>query len=148
MAHREVLTERLADLGGRVDFDSTVTGFEQDGDRVRVTLVAGDGTSRQIAAQYLVGADGGRSTVRRLLGVGFEGETRETERMYVADVRVEGLDREFWHAWSDPEGRGHPLALCPLPNTDVYQLFAPVTDATSARSIRRCSGNWWSTLPV
>jgi 2-polyprenyl-6-methoxyphenol hydroxylase-like FAD-dependent oxidoreductase len=124
----ELLAGRLGELGGRIEFGTTVTGFEQDADRVIVSLADRGGASRQLTAQYLIGADGGRSTVRHLLGVGFEGETRETERMFVADVRVEGLDRDYWHVWPDAEGRGQALALCPLPNTDVFQLFAPVTD--------------------
>jgi 2-polyprenyl-6-methoxyphenol hydroxylase-like FAD-dependent oxidoreductase len=127
----ELLAERLAELGGRIEFGTRVTGFESSADQVVVTLADGDGGSRQVSAQFLIGADGGRSTVRRLLGVGFEGETRETERMFVADVRVEGLDRDYWHVWPTPDGRGQALALCPLPSTDVFQLFAPVTDDTA-----------------
>jgi len=124
----ELLADHLEKLGGRIEFGTTVTAFEQDADQVRVTLTDSAGTLRRLTAQYLVGADGGRSIVRHLLGVGFEGETRETERMFVADVRVEGLDRGYWHIWPDAEGRGQALALCPMPSSDVFQLFAPVTD--------------------
>jgi 2-polyprenyl-6-methoxyphenol hydroxylase-like FAD-dependent oxidoreductase len=124
----ELLAKRLEQLGGRIEFGTEVTDFEPHVDRVVVTLTDRDGASRQLTTQYLIGADGGRSIVRHLLGVGFEGETRETERMFVADVRVEGLDRDYWHIWPDAEGRGQALALCPLPSSDVFQLFAPVTD--------------------
>lgn len=44
--------------------------------------------------------------------------------MYVGDVRLRGLDRDAWHAWSNhPDGW---LALCPLPSTDDFQLQAQV----------------------
>ena len=36
-----------------------------------------------ITARYVVGADGGRSAIRRALGVGFEGETYEIGRAHV-----------------------------------------------------------------
>jgi len=43
-----------------------------------VTAELADGTRPR--ARYLVGCDGGRSTVRTLLGVGFPGEAARTER--------------------------------------------------------------------
>jgi 2-polyprenyl-6-methoxyphenol hydroxylase-like FAD-dependent oxidoreductase len=42
-----------------------------------VTVELADGT--QLRSRYLVGCDGGRSTVRKLLGVGFPGEPATTE---------------------------------------------------------------------
>jgi 3-(3-hydroxy-phenyl)propionate hydroxylase len=57
-----------------VRFGHQVTGFVQQADHVRVE-VAGDGKPDVIAASWLIGADGGRSTVRKTLGVEFEGFT-------------------------------------------------------------------------
>ena len=48
---------------------TSVVGFEQDDDEVRVTLKNG-GAERVVRCEYLVGADGPRSSVRRQLGVG------------------------------------------------------------------------------
>ena len=47
-----------------------MVGLSQDDDGVTVELA--DGT--RLRSRYLVGCDGGRSTVRKLLGVGFPGE--------------------------------------------------------------------------
>jgi 3-(3-hydroxy-phenyl)propionate hydroxylase len=60
----------------RVDvrFSHRVTGFAQHADGVTVTVDA-NGKPQTIAASWLIGADGGRSIVRKLLGVGFEGFT-------------------------------------------------------------------------
>ncbi|MER5869707.1 FAD-dependent monooxygenase [Streptomyces sp. NPDC002044] len=117
----EVLAERLAELGGRVERGVEVTDFTQDGNDVHVTL----GTGERVTTRYLVGADGGRSTVRRRLGVGFLGETRDAEHMWIADVRLTGLDRAHWHVW--PSGaHSVRLALCPLPGTEDFQLTAPL----------------------
>jgi 2-polyprenyl-6-methoxyphenol hydroxylase-like FAD-dependent oxidoreductase len=117
----ELLAERLAELGGKVELGVEVTGFTQDDDGVTATLSTGE----TVRARYLVGADGGRSGIRRALGVGFEGETSETERLTIADVRVTGLDRDFWHIWPGADGKSFRLGLCPLPGTDQYQLYAP-----------------------
>ncbi|MFG1608224.1 FAD-dependent monooxygenase [Actinoplanes sp. NPDC049265] len=114
----QLLLERLTELGGRVEFGSPVTALED----TTITL----GTGEKVHAGYVVGCDGGRSTIRKLLGATFEGETSDSERMLIADVRLSGLDREFWHVW--PAGQHFRLSVCPLPGTDDYQLFAP--DAT------------------
>ena len=42
---------------------------------------------RDIEARYLVGCDGGHSTVRKLLGIPFEGQTNEEQMMSAATSR-------------------------------------------------------------
>ena len=44
--------------------------------------------------------------------------------MLIADVRVEGLDREHWRSW--PKHEAGWLALCPLPSTDSFQFQAQI----------------------
>jgi len=112
------------------DHDQLATelvSFTQDPDGV-TALVRHAGQDEEIRADYLVGSDGGRSTVRRALGVSFAGETREEQRMVIADVRAEGLDRDYWHIWTskDPGQADFPLAMCPLAGTDTFQLVRPV----------------------
>ncbi|MBM7460919.1 rifampin monooxygenase [Rhodococcus coprophilus] len=65
-----LLTERAAELGASIRRGQAVVGLEQDDDGV--TTVLSDGTSMR--ARYLIGCDGGRSTVRTLLGLPFPGE--------------------------------------------------------------------------
>jgi 3-(3-hydroxy-phenyl)propionate hydroxylase len=62
------------DTGADVRFGHAVTGVEQRGDRVLVHVDAG-GEARTIEGSWLVGADGGRSAVRKALAVEFEGFT-------------------------------------------------------------------------
>ena len=57
-----------------VHFGHRVTGFEQKADSVVVSFES-EGIPTKLEASYLVAADGGRSTVRKLLGVEFEGFT-------------------------------------------------------------------------
>jgi len=112
----QILRDRLAAYGGRVELSTELMGFEQERDGVTATLGRPDGIE-QLVAEYMVGADGGRSFVRKELGVGFEGETWKHERMLVGDVQVDGLDREHWHSW--PKHAAGWVALCPLPSTST-----------------------------
>ncbi|MEW9553723.1 FAD-dependent monooxygenase [Nonomuraea sp. NPDC050783] len=116
-----ILRDRLAELGHRVEFGAEVTGLEQDADGVTAVLATGE----RVRSAYLVGADGGRSTVRKRLGVPFRGETYDSERMLLADIRTRDLDRDHWHAWGSLAERSIHFTVCPLPGTDVFQLAAP-----------------------
>jgi 3-(3-hydroxy-phenyl)propionate hydroxylase len=58
----------------QIHFDQRVTGFEQHAGGVRVRLESG-GIPGSVEASWLIGADGGRSTVRKLMPIEFEGFT-------------------------------------------------------------------------
>lgn len=72
-----LLEEHATGLGARVRHGCAVTALEQDDDGVSVELADGE----RLRARYLVGCDGARSTVRKLLGVGFPGEPSRTETL-------------------------------------------------------------------
>lgn len=117
---QEILRARLEELGGRVAFGREAAGLTQDADGVTVRLT--DGT--ELRARYVVAADGGRSAVRRALGIGMTGETLDPNPTLVADVRVRGLDRDNWHLFP-PSGEGQDfLSVCPLAGTEDFQLTA------------------------
>ncbi|MGS2647156.1 rifampin monooxygenase [Streptosporangium sp. LJ11] len=65
-----LLAERAAELGAEIRRGCELAGLNQDEHGVTAELA--DGT--RLRSRYLVGCDGGRSTVRKLLGVGFPGE--------------------------------------------------------------------------
>ncbi|MDR2987292.1 MAG: rifampin monooxygenase [Nocardiopsaceae bacterium] len=70
-----LLAERADELGAQIRRGCEVTGFEQGEDGVSVELA--DGT--RLRSRWLIGCDGGRSLVRRMLGIGFPGEPAKTE---------------------------------------------------------------------
>ncbi|MGH3905697.1 MAG: FAD-dependent monooxygenase, partial [Pseudonocardiaceae bacterium] len=70
-----LLTEHATELGVEIRRGCELVGVSQDDDGVTAELA--DGT--QLRSRYLVGCDGGRSTVRKLLGIGFPGEPARTE---------------------------------------------------------------------
>ena len=135
-AVERILRDRLASLGVRPELGTALTHMEQDADGVCATLEC-DGRVERARVSYVVGCDGGRSTVRKALAIPFIGETHETERAWIGDVRVDGLARDAWHMWLDA-GRGVGVMLCPLPGTDAWQFQGasepdePVTAARSA----------------
>ncbi|THA26139.1 rifampin monooxygenase [Streptomyces sp. RKND-216] len=72
-----LLAERAAELGAGIRRGCDVAGLEQDEQGVTVELADG----ARLRARWVVGCDGGRSTVRKLLGVGFPGEPSRTETL-------------------------------------------------------------------
>jgi 3-(3-hydroxy-phenyl)propionate hydroxylase len=59
----------------QVRFSTKLTALEQNADHVDVTILDEAGETETLRGRYLVGTDGGSSTVRRLAGVPFEGFT-------------------------------------------------------------------------
>ncbi|WP_175410990.1 rifampin monooxygenase [Streptomyces sp. TRM64462] len=78
-----LLDERAVELGAEIRRGREVAGLSQDEDGVTVELA--DGT--RLRSRYLVGCDGGRSTVRKRLGVGFPGEPARVETL-LGDMEV------------------------------------------------------------
>ena len=72
-----LLTERATGLGVEIRRGAAVVGLDQDDDGVDVAPA--DGST--LRCRWLVGCDGGRSTVRELLGVGFPGEPTSVETL-------------------------------------------------------------------
>ena len=129
----EILRARLATFGGAVEYGVALTSFSQDADLVQAMLTRTDGAVEQVHTRFLVGCDGGHSAVRKSLGLRFEGEALDGQRLIAADVEVEGLDRDHWHVW--PLAEGCVLTLCPLPGTAYFQLAAPLSSRTPAPEI-------------
>jgi 2-polyprenyl-6-methoxyphenol hydroxylase-like FAD-dependent oxidoreductase len=115
-----MLRARLSELGVTVELGTELQTFMQHEDLVEATL-ARHGETIRVDAAYVVGCDGGRSNIRKQLGVRFEGATDETQRLVLGDVQVDGLSRDAWHQWFTPVGM---IMLCPLPGTNKWQVQA------------------------
>jgi 2-polyprenyl-6-methoxyphenol hydroxylase-like FAD-dependent oxidoreductase len=72
-----LLAEHAAEVGVEIRRGCELTGLSQDQNGVTAELAQGT----QLRSRYLVGCDGGRSTVRKLLGVGFPGEPATVETL-------------------------------------------------------------------
>jgi 2-polyprenyl-6-methoxyphenol hydroxylase-like FAD-dependent oxidoreductase len=82
------LIERLSEFGVEVERPKELVAFEQNAEGVRVKLRGAEaGEEEDADFSYLVAADGAHSTVRKQLGLSFEGN--KTEAAYVADARID-----------------------------------------------------------
>ncbi|MEV0118870.1 rifampin monooxygenase [Streptomyces sp. NPDC050844] len=84
-----LLNQRAIELGVEMRRGCEVVSVSQspdvDGDEAGVSVELADGT--RLRSRYLVGADGGRSTVRKLIGVDFPGEAATVETL-LAEMEV------------------------------------------------------------
>lgn len=120
----QILRDKLAEYGVRVELDTAIVGFTQNADAVTAELSTGE----TVEAQYLVGADGGRSFVRKHLGIAFEGTTDESIRMLLGDVAADGLDHEYGYWFAQAANPMAGIALTPLAGGDQFQFGAPLDD--------------------
>jgi len=81
-----LLEKRARDFGVDVRWGHAVTGLTQSPDGVSVTVEGPDGIYA-LDATFLVGADGGRSLVRKAVGIDFLGSTSNTVSR-LADVSL------------------------------------------------------------
>ncbi|MBB5866943.1 2-polyprenyl-6-methoxyphenol hydroxylase-like FAD-dependent oxidoreductase/alpha-beta hydrolase superfamily lysophospholipase [Allocatelliglobosispora scoriae] len=87
-ALQQVFLDHLRQRGVTVAGGWRVEQLDEVGDGVRVTVTeTTTGATRTIRSDYVIGADGGSSTVRRLAGIGRDGE-HATEKMFRLVVRT------------------------------------------------------------
>ncbi|WP_214417129.1 FAD-dependent monooxygenase [Sphaerisporangium fuscum] len=134
-----ILGERAAELGVDLRRGVELTGFDADADGVTVAT-----TGPSIRARWLVGCDGGRSTVRKLAGFDFPGTDPEITA-YQALAEMDGT-QDLGAGWnSTPTGI---YAHGPVPGRILTVQFtgpradrdAPVTEEELEESIRHVTG--------
>jgi 2-polyprenyl-6-methoxyphenol hydroxylase-like FAD-dependent oxidoreductase len=81
-----ILDEWIRELGVKIHRGHDVTGFLQNDDAVDITVSDG----KSVRAQYLVGCDGGRSTIRKQAGIDFPGWDA-TQSNLIAEVELATL---------------------------------------------------------
>nr|WP_145402222.1 FAD-dependent monooxygenase [Paenibacillus xylanexedens] len=118
----KALRNRYSVLGGQIELGKEAVKLVQDLHSVVVTVDTPQG-EELIHARYVVGADGGKSNVRKFIHLPLVGKTHDHERWYLGDVRLEGLDRNHIHIWTSPEGM---VGVTPLPKSDIWQLQATI----------------------
>ncbi|MFD4459462.1 rifampin monooxygenase [Nocardia sp. NPDC058480] len=121
-----LLEEHAIELGAQVRSGCAVAGFEQDDEGVTVELADGE----RLRSRYLVGCDGARSTVRKLLGVGFPGEPSRTETL-MGEMEV-GVSQEEVTAIVTEIGDKR-FSLRPF-GAGVYSVVIPAAGVSDDRS--------------
>jgi 3-(3-hydroxy-phenyl)propionate hydroxylase len=107
---------------GLVDlrWQEEVTGIEPTTDGTRLSIATPVGSYR-ILADWVIAADGARSTLRRLMGLGFEGRVF-ADQFLICDIHIK-MDRpvERWFWFDPPFNRGRS-ALLHRQADDVWRL--------------------------
>ena len=112
-----LLAERAIELGTDIQRGCQLVALHQGEDGVGATLA--DGT--QLRSRYLVGCDGGRSTVRKLLGVPFPGEPPTAEWL-LGEMEVAAASETL------------EVVAGPAPHEDgVYRFVVPAEGVTEGR---------------
>ncbi|GAA0929331.1 MULTISPECIES: rifampin monooxygenase [Streptomyces violaceusniger group] len=121
-----LLEEHAIQLGAQVRRGCAVADLEQDDEGVTVKLADGE----QLRSRYLVGCDGGRSTVRKLLGVGFPGEPSRTETL-MGEMEVGVPQEEIAAKVTDISGTHQRFRLRPS-GDGTYSVVVPAAAVTDA----------------
>ncbi|MFB8272382.1 rifampin monooxygenase [Streptomyces sp. NPDC055955] len=123
-----LLNERALELGTEIRRGCEVTKVSQDADGVTVELA--DGT--QLRSRYLVGCDGGRSVVRKQLGVGFPGEPATVETLL---GEMAATEDPATIAAVVEEVRRTQLRFGLIPQGDrMYRVTVPAADVAEDRA--------------
>jgi 2-polyprenyl-6-methoxyphenol hydroxylase-like FAD-dependent oxidoreductase len=124
-----LLTEHATELGVEIRRGRELVGLSQDDDGVTVELA--DGT--RMRSRYLVGCDGGRSTVRKLLGIAFPGEPTKVEFL-LAEVEVTAASETITSVVT--EVRKTQLGFGAVPLGDgVYRIVVPAEGVAEDRTV-------------
>ncbi|MEV6416434.1 FAD-dependent monooxygenase [Kribbella sp. NPDC051718] len=131
-----ILRNRLADFGVSVELSTALVTFTQYDDRVVAELSSGE----TVEADYLIGADGGKSVVRKQLGIAFEGTTDDSIRMLLGDVSADGLDHDYGYWFAGPDNPMEGIALTPLSGGDQFQFGAPLASPDADTTLEGLQG--------
>lgn len=107
-----VLRRHLEDRGGDVRFGCELVSSHETGDGLVALVRDGEGRETNVAASYLIGADGSRSFVRRHVGVGT-----------VSTPAQQHFVNLFFRADLADRVRGRTFSQCEIANPRVRGLF-------------------------
>jgi 2-polyprenyl-6-methoxyphenol hydroxylase-like FAD-dependent oxidoreductase len=124
-----LLSERATELGAELRRGCELAGLSQDEHGVSAELA--DGTS--LRSRYLVGCDGGRSTVRKLLGVGFPGEPTRVETL-LGEMEVTMPQETLAAVVAEVRKTHLGFGLGPL-GDGAYRVVVPAAGVTEDRSV-------------
>ncbi|QFR02162.1 FAD-binding protein [Streptomyces phaeolivaceus] len=125
-----------------VRFSHTLTGLTQTASGIEVEYTSPAGPER-MAAAYVVGCDGGRSTVRKLAGIEFEGFTYPERFIKIAtsfDLKTVKPDLAFRNYFSDPHEWANVFKVRGETPEGLWRVILPIghdeDDATALSPAR------------
>lgn len=122
-----LLTEHAVELGVEIRRGCELVGLSQDEGGVSIELADGS----RLRSRYLVGCDGGRSTVRKLLGVGFPGEPASAETL-LGEMEVTEDPETITAVVTEIRKTQLRFGLGPI-GDGVYRVVVPAAGITEGR---------------
>ncbi len=110
-----------------VMWGTRLQSLREDADGVTAKVALADGALREVRAQYLVACDGGRSTVRELMGLQFEGMQYEG-RYVIVDIEQKTKRPVERLAWFDPPSNPGSTILMHRQPDDVWRIDYQIGD--------------------
>ena len=129
------LHEALDGRRARVAWSHRVAAVRQDGEGVAVT-VEGPGGRSVVRADWLVACDGGRSTVRELLGLALQG-TQYEGRYVIVDIEQKTQRPVERLAWFDPPSNPGSTLLMHRQPDDVWRIDYQLREGEDAEAALR-----------
>lgn len=124
-----LLAEHAAEVGVEVRRGVEVVGLTQDATRVTVELASGE----RLSAPHVVGCDGGRSTVRTAVGIGFPGEAA-TEETLLGEMGVGAPLDEITATVAEVRRTQQRFGLGPVGDDGAFRVVVPAHGVSEDRS--------------
>ncbi|MEV5124346.1 rifampin monooxygenase [Streptomyces decoyicus] len=140
-----LLTEHALEAGVEIRRGCELAGLSQDDHGVTVELANGGtsaeegvanggGGGTQLRSRYLVGCDGGRSTVRKLLGVGFPGEPSRVDTL-LGEMEVAVPPETLAAVMAEVRKTQLRFGAGPMGDDGVYRVVVPADGVAEDRTV-------------
>jgi 2-polyprenyl-6-methoxyphenol hydroxylase-like FAD-dependent oxidoreductase len=123
--NEKLLNTYLQQHNKHVEWNTSFVNTNDDGNNVRTTIQLPGGTEEIVESNYLVAADGGKSPVRHVINIPFEGETYE-QVFFVADTAV-----DWKYGYGDLFicfGKNKLAAFFPMPGEKRFRVVSIIPE--------------------
>jgi 2-polyprenyl-6-methoxyphenol hydroxylase-like FAD-dependent oxidoreductase len=122
--NERLLLDYLTQACCPVYWNTSLTKLTQTAEGVHVVLQNGE-TTQSLTCDYVVGADGAHSAVRKQLGIPFTGDTYQ-HKFYLADVKMEGdFNGDMVSLFLSKKGFA---GFFPMPEEQCYRIVGSLPD--------------------
>ncbi len=127
-----LLAQHATAAGAEIRRGCAVAELEQDHDSVTVRL--GDEAASPLRARFVVGCDGGRSTVRKLLGVGFPGVPSTVDTL-LGEMEVTASPDDITEVMTEVRRTEKRFGIGPSDKPGVFRVVVPAQGVADDRSV-------------